>query len=111
MWALPGGHRRGLKARFVRDRQDRVRTDVLDATPWPPFGRESGYVPLEAKKGTLVVLDGLCPHLSGANTSPLSRQAYTLHAVERGARYPEDNWLQRGASLGPARGFGARAAR
>jgi phytanoyl-CoA hydroxylase len=108
MWALPGGHRAGLKKRFVRSGLDggaAVRTDVLDATPWPPFGRESGYVPLEAKKGTLVVLDGLCPHLSGANTSDRSRHAYTVHAVERSARYPADNWLQRDPSLGPARGF------
>ncbi len=104
LWALPGGHRAGLKSRFVRA-GDRVRTDVLDATPWPAFSRENGYVPLEAKKGTLVVLDGLCPHLSSANTSARSRHAYTLHAVERGARYPEDNWLQRDASVGPARGF------
>ena len=105
MWALPGGHRAGLKARFVRTGADRVRTDVLDPTPWPPFGRENGYVPLEAKKGTLVALHGLCPHLSGANTSDRSRHAYTLHAVERAARYPDDNWLQRDPSLGPGRGF------
>jgi phytanoyl-CoA hydroxylase len=106
MWALRGGHRGGLKSRFVRAGDGRVRFVVLDATPWPAFGRENGYVPIEAPKGTLVVLDGLCPHLSGANTSGRSRHAYTLHAVERGARYPEDNWLQRGASMGPARGFG-----
>ena len=82
---------------------------MLDATPWPPFGRESGYVPLEVKKGTLVVLDGLSPHLSGGNTSARSRHAYTLHAVERGARYPEDNWLQRDPSVGAPRGFGSAA--
>lgn len=108
LWALPGGHRAGLKARFLRSGAG-VRTDVLDATPWPPFGRESGYVPLEVKKGTLVVLDGLCPHLSGGNTSARSRHAYTLHAVERGARYPEDNWLQRDPSVGAPRGFGSAA--
>jgi phytanoyl-CoA hydroxylase len=103
MWALPGGHRMGLKERFVRIGDDRVRTDVLDPAPWPAFGEENGYVPLEAKKGTLVVLHGLLPHLSGANTSDKSRHAYALHVVEAGARYPEDNWLQRGV---PARGFG-----
>ena len=27
-----------------------------------------------------------------------------LHVVEAGARYPADNWLQRGAGM-PARGF------
>ena len=52
MWALPGGHRAGLKSRFVRAEDGRVRFVVLDATPWPAFGRENGYVPLEAPKGT-----------------------------------------------------------
>lgn len=104
MWALPGGHRQGLKSRFRRVGDDRVRTEVLDATPWPAFAEENGYVPLEAKKGTLVVLHGLLPHLSGANTSDRSRHAYALHAVEASATYPEDNWLQRGASM-PAQGF------
>lgn len=104
MWALPGGHRAGLKARFVRAGDDRVRTDVLDATPWPAVSRENGYVPLEAKKGTLVLLHGLLPHLSGPNTSPLSRHAYAVHAVEGAAAYPADNWLKRDPGM-PARGF------
>ncbi|APR81959.1 Phytanoyl-CoA dioxygenase domain containing 1 [Minicystis rosea] len=104
MWALPGGHRAGLKARFRRAGNDRVRTDVIDDSAWPAFAKENGYVPLEAKKGTLVVLHGLLPHLSGANTSDRSRHAYALHAIEASAHYPEDNWLQRDASM-PARGF------
>lgn len=104
MWALPGGHRAGLKARFVRDGAGGVRTDVIDAAPWPAFSEANGYVPLPAKKGTLVVLHGLLPHRSGANTSDRSRHAYAVHVVEAGARYPEDNWLQRGAGM-PARGF------
>ena len=98
LWTLPGGHRQGLKARFRRVGDDRVHTEVLDERPWPPFGsdpRAPGYVPIEARQGTLVALHGFCPHLSGANRSDRSRHAYTLHAVERGARYPEDNWLRR----------------
>ena len=39
-------------------------------------------MPLEAPKGTLVVLHGLLPHLSGANTSPRSRHAYALHVID-----------------------------
>jgi phytanoyl-CoA hydroxylase len=61
-------------------------------------------VPLEVKKGALVLLHGLLPHLSRANRSPRSRHAYTLHVVEAGARYPEDNWLHRAPDL-PPRGF------
>ena len=104
MWALPGGHRAGIKARFVRAGDDRVRTHVVDPTPWPPFGRENGYVPLEAAKGTLILLHGALPHLSGANTSSLSRHAYAVHIVEGTAAYPADNWLQRDPGM-PARGW------
>jgi phytanoyl-CoA hydroxylase len=104
MWTLPGGHRAGLKSRFVRAGDGGVRTDVLDPTPWPPPTPENGYVPLPAKKGTLVVLHGQLPHLSGPNTSPLSRHAYALHVVEGSAAYSADNWLQRDPAL-PARGF------
>ncbi len=103
MWALPGGHRGGLKARFVRAGEG-VATRVLDPTPFPPFAPENGYVSLEAKKGTLILLHGLLPHLSGANTSDVSRHAYALHVVEGSASYPKDNWLQRDAAF-PTRGF------
>jgi phytanoyl-CoA hydroxylase len=102
MWALPGGHRIAPKRRFRRaTAEDGGGTtfDELDQTPYP----QEGEVPLEAPKGTLVVLHGLLPHRSGPNTSPRSRHAYTIHAVERGAEYPEWNWLQR-PDL-PLRGF------
>jgi phytanoyl-CoA hydroxylase len=100
LWALAGGHRRGLKSRFLRAEGGGTRFEHYDERAWPT----EGLVPLEVKKGALVVLHGLLPHLSRANRSPRSRQAYTLHVVEAGARYPEDNWLRRGARM-PLRGF------
>lgn len=111
MWALPGGHRLPPKRRFHRadgssgsaggDRTGAATTfEVFDETPYP----EIGLVPLEAERGTLIVLHGLLPHLSGPNRSPRSRHAYTVHAIEAGAAYARDNWLQRGPSL-PLRGF------
>ena len=60
--------------------------------------------PLEVKKGTLIVLHGLLPHLSRENRSPKSRHAYTLHVIDASAQYPKDNWLQRSTEL-PLRGF------
>ncbi|MEM7446207.1 MAG: phytanoyl-CoA dioxygenase family protein [Pseudomonadota bacterium] len=98
--ALPGGHRAGLKTLFRRDGQGGVQTDTLDPDPLPI----EGYVPLEAPKGTLVVLHGLLPHRSCANVSDLSRHAYAVHAIEAGAHYPADNWLQRAADH-PLQGF------
>jgi phytanoyl-CoA hydroxylase len=104
LWALPGGHTLGLKKRFVRAEGGGTAFQVLDPTPLP----EEGMVPLEVKKGTLVVLHGLLPHKSGANTSPRSRHAYSLHLIDATARYPQDNWLRRAPTL-PPRGFGPLA--
>jgi len=100
LWALAGGHRLGLKSRFLRADGGGTRFETYDETPWPT----EGLVPLEVKKGALVLLHGLLPHLSRANRSPRSRHAYTLHVVEAGAQYPADNWLRRGARM-PPRGF------
>src|SRR5262247_3393378 len=44
MWALPGGHRLGLKKRFARDGQGATKFETLDETPFPT----AGLVPLEA---------------------------------------------------------------
>jgi phytanoyl-CoA hydroxylase len=98
MWALPGGHREGLKRRFKREGRG-VAFEELDLTPF-----SYGEVPLEVPQGTLVVLHGLLPHRSGPNRSKHSRLAYSVHVIEAAARYPEDNWLRRAPSF-PARGF------
>jgi phytanoyl-CoA hydroxylase len=99
LWAIPGGHKSGLKSRFMRAPAGGTRFEVYDSTPWP----SDQLVPLEVKKGTLIVLGGLLPHMSLTNKSPRSRHAYTLHIIEADSHYPADNWLQR-AEL-PMRGF------
>lgn len=104
LWALPGGHRDGLKSRFSRTRDGGVGMEVLDDTPWPDCTPGNGYVPLAVKRGTLVLLHGLLPHLSGPNRSDRSRHAYTIHVVDGACHYPASNWLQRPAN-DPARGF------
>ena len=100
LWALAGGHKGGLKSRFLRAEGGGTRFETYDESPWPT----EGLVPLEVKKGALVLLHGLLPHLSRANRSPRSRHAYTLHVIEEGAHYPADNWLRRAPSM-PPRGF------
>lgn len=102
MYAIPGGHRIPAKKRFVRAADGGTEMQILDTEDYPM----EEIVPLEVPAGTLIVLHALLPHLSGPNRSPRSRHAYTLHAVERAAAYPEDNWLHRGPDL-PLRGFDA----
>ena len=91
LWAIPGGHRRGLKSRWLRTKDGRMEFETYDASPWP----ENELVPLEVSKGSLIVLHGLLPHRSFENRSSRSRHAYTLHLIGADAKYPDDNWLQR----------------
>jgi phytanoyl-CoA hydroxylase len=103
LWAIPGGHRLGLKSRWVRSNEGGkggMKFDVFDQSPWP----EEKLVPLEVKKGSVIVLNGLSPHKSLANRSAKSRHAYTLHVISADSVYPKTNWLQRSPDL-PLRGF------
>ena len=100
MWAVPGGHRLPVRSRSrLNESRTATVTDVLDPEPYPL----DNLVCLEAKRGTLVLLDGAVPHLSAANTSDKPRHAYTIHAIDGSTKYLDDNWLQR-PSL-PLRGF------
>jgi phytanoyl-CoA hydroxylase len=100
LWAIPGGHRLGLKSRFLRASEGGTRFEVLDDTPWP----DDNLQPLEVEKGTLIVLNALLPHLSRENRSAKSRHAYTLHVIDASVDYPASNWLQRRGDV-PLRGF------
>jgi phytanoyl-CoA hydroxylase len=97
LWAIPGGHRSGLKSRWVRTAEG-MKFKTFNAEPWP----EDKLVPLEVSKGSLILLNGLLPHRSFENRSSRSRHAYTLHLIKPEAYYPADNWLQRST---PLRGF------
>lgn len=91
MWTVPGSHLGGPRRRFHRAPGGGTAFTEIDPRPDPA----DGLVPLEAEAGTLIVLDGLLPHRSGPNRSDRSRHAYTLHAIDPAAEYPDDNWLQR----------------
>lgn len=99
LWAIPGGHRHGLKSRWVRAPEHGMKFEIFDEEAWP----EDQLVPLEVAKGSLILLNGLLPHRSFENRSARSRHAYTLHLIHAEAKYPENNWLQRSV---PLRGFG-----
>ena len=94
LWAVPAGHRTGLKSRWVRTPEG-MKFETFNAEPWP----ENELVPLEVTKGSLILLHGLLPHRSFENRSSRSRHAYTLHLITADAKYPSDNWLQRSLPL------------
>ena len=100
LWAIPGGHKLGLKSRWVRSAEGEMGFDVFDPTAWP----EERLVPLEVPKGSLILLNGLLPHKSLANRSEKSRHAFTLHVISADCHYSVNNWLQRPAEM-PLRGF------
>jgi phytanoyl-CoA hydroxylase len=102
LWGIPGGHKDGRMRSVFRRNENGVgtTTDILDETPY----EEDKKIPLEVKKGTVLVFGGLFPHMSMANRSDKSRHAFTLHVIDKAARYPADNWLRRPAYL-PLRGF------
>jgi len=74
--ALKGAHRGPLRQRFHRLGEGTV-LDELNAMPWAA----DEPVPIEVRRGTLVVLHGLLPHASSANRSDRPRHAYALHLM------------------------------
>jgi phytanoyl-CoA hydroxylase len=100
LWAIPGGHKLGLKSKFMRAQGGGTRFESIDNSLWPEDNLQS----LEVEKGSLILLHPLLPHLSRENRSAKSRHAYTLHVIDAGSKYPASNWLQRSPEM-PPRGF------
>lgn len=99
LWAKPGGQHTPLRSRFRRKDNGGTELITLNAEPYTMEEMK----PLEVKKGTCIVLHGLLPHYSLPNTSGRSRQAYSIHTINREAKYPAENWLQR--EMSEVKGF------
>lgn len=95
LWVAPGNNY-PLRQRFIQtpDRKTKM-IDLQDSHDLQNSLQiyEQNKVPLEVKKGTLVVLHSRLPHMSLKNESPNSRHAYTLHFIDKNSSYPADNWL------------------
>ena len=85
-----------LREQFLRFPDDNTELKTLHDMPWPS---DDSAIPLEVKKGTLVVFNGLLPHFSAPNVSDKSRHAYTLHITCANTLYAKENWLQAKPSL------------
>ncbi|MES2430370.1 MAG: phytanoyl-CoA dioxygenase family protein [Bacteroidota bacterium] len=91
LWAKSGGHSEPLRSWFRKKEGGGTEMVTLDPTP---YSMEE-MTPLEVKKGTCIVLHGFLPHYSLPNTSGKSRQAYSIHTINKNTNYPKTNWLQR----------------
>ncbi|WND04156.1 phytanoyl-CoA dioxygenase family protein [Temperatibacter marinus] len=100
LWGIPAVHTETLPRSRYWVKAGQTHFDVLDDRDWP----EDKKVPLAVKAGSVVVLHGQFPHLSGANRSNRSRHAYAIHYVDACTEYAQENWLQRSAQ-DPATGF------
>lgn len=86
-----GGDKYPLKEQFKRYPDDSTELLTLSDISWP---NDDNAQPLEVKKGSLVVFNGLLPHFSAPNLSNQSRHAYTLHVTCATSDYSKENWLQ-----------------
>lgn len=95
LWAVPGSHQLGVHRRYRR--KDPPAQGVEFVPSEPVVWDLSAAIPLETKRGALVVLHNALVHFSNENTSNHPRHAYSIHIVEgkEGFVYPVDNWLQR----------------
>lgn len=96
LWAVPGSHKLGVHRRFRR--RDPPHEGGTEFVPIEPVQWDlSSAVPLEMKKGGLVILHNALVHYSAENVSDKPRHAYSIHIVDgrEGVVYPADNWLQR----------------
>lgn len=92
LWGIPGSHLEPSPRRRYRRKSSgyRAEIEVLDARIWPP----EEAVPLEAQRGSVIVLHAQFAHGSGPNRSEHSREAYSLHIVDGSCTYATDNWLK-----------------
>jgi phytanoyl-CoA hydroxylase len=95
MWGIPESHKNPTTCFFKRKVENGQETVYYDPPEKPIYNLENP-VPMEAKKGDIILLHGDFVHFSKDNHSPLQRHAYTLHIVEsRNHFWEEDNWIVR----------------
>ena len=88
LWGIPGKYFGEPKAKLIRE-GSKLSMRYDDKLPFD----EANLVPIEVKKGSMLVFNGLFPHLSHENRSEYSRHAYTMHWIDgRGDLSPE-SWI------------------
>ncbi|XP_077594208.1 phytanoyl-CoA dioxygenase domain-containing protein 1 [Stigmatopora nigra] len=93
LWFIPGSHNGGVTRRMVRTPPGSVQmTDFVGTER--DYDRDE-FVPVEVKKGGVVLIDGQVVHRSAENMSSDSRHVYTFHLMEaQDTCWSAENWLQ-----------------
>ena len=65
----------------------------------PPKYTIKNDVPIEVKKGSIVMFDGSFVHYSYHNHSDVRRHAFTFHMIDSSSEWDKENWLQRTPEL------------
>ena len=98
LWGIPESHLKN-PTHFFR-KQSSIIKDQSGVCCWDNGHDSNKYdlskgVPIEANKGTLVILHGNFIHYSSTNESPNSREALTIHVSEGIYDWRSDNWLSK----------------
>lgn len=78
---VPGSHKTNPVNVWMRRKEDGLGTYFTAPFSYPDINPE-GFVPLEVKAGTLVLIHSEVVHKSAANTSEKSRHIYTFHVMD-----------------------------
>jgi len=91
LWGSPGSHKEGLKNIWKKNDNGMMQFFDLNDINY----NESHFIPLEVKKGTLIMFDGHFIHKSFKNESDECRSAYTIHFFDALDKWSDKCWLQR----------------
>ncbi|XP_067661804.1 phytanoyl-CoA dioxygenase domain-containing protein 1-like isoform X2 [Haliotis asinina] len=97
LWFIPGSHKDGVAG----NRRMIINPERGPGKPGTIFTGEvvtfddKKFVPVEVKKGSLVLIHGEVVHKSEQNLSSRSRHVYTFHVYDQhNTKYSTQNWLQ-----------------
>ena len=106
MWGIPGSHKTTPIDYYMKAQRKKIldkdgkfshyESSIRYDPQEPPKYKLENEVPLEMKKGSIVLFDGQFVHWSDHNYSDKRRHAFTMHMVEsENTTWDKENWLQR----------------
>lgn len=90
LYAIAGSHKLPLKSRLIEQKEGNYDFEIYEESVW----EKEKSIPLEVKKGSVIVMHGKLAHGSDKNKSLSSRHACALHYVDKKSYYSKKNWLK-----------------